>query len=233
MKIIEKKLKETGEPIVWVKFTYDEELELANTVMSVLSKRWIPDDYRSIAKKIYNRKCNGKDILGEYLETLYDKMLYWNDFYQDYNDVELIPIPTIGETDDFLKPVPTLKGQLGGKKRIEWYTKEITRAWKEMWEVHSNAMSAISDDFVCFPGDEDSLKEFHDRQAVAFWEAVDASQSKYGISRDHAIREVADHMPRGSMDITDSNPHMITEGSLVFDDKDDSFVDDEDCFIIE
>ncbi len=70
---------------------------------------------------------------------------------------------------------------------------------------------------------------------MKFWEAVNESQGKYGISRMQAIKEVTDHTQRGSLDITDPDPHQISNGSLIIESEEPVLADDDndDDYVIE
>ena len=213
MKIVEKPSKITDQPVLWLKFTYDEEIELARTVMTILSTRWVDEEYRSIARAIYDRKCQGQDIEAYLLNDLYEKIMFWNDRFKNNDDIEEIPIPLIDdEKEDYIRPPSANRKNkaLTLERKIQWCKNEVQRAWKEVWTIHREEMMIISDDFVCFPNDEAGWKEYQDELARDFWKAVEASQKRFKLSRTQAIREVSDHTPRGSLDVTDPNPGNFT-----------------------
>ncbi len=180
---------EDGTEVGYVKLSPEEEYEFAKWVMDVLSLLWLDTspEFSNFMKRLYRRKCNGKDIPFDTFITLLD-------YVERYKDL-LPTIPDIKENDRRIK-IPTSITK--SEERNEYVIKEIIRAWKEMWEIHPLIRGRgypvfKTRDTIIYPdGFEDAQKQ----REQDFWNEVSNVQGALGCSRQQAIQEVSDYMVR-------------------------------------
>ena len=186
MKVIAKKFGE--DEVEYVKLTYDEELSMAKWVMETLCLPWIEtrDDFYIMLKRIYFRKCKGKDFEAWHLVDLFQKYQHYN----QYEDLELPLIPVFKEDGTFLIP----------EQGVGFATKDITRAWREAWEMTPEFSKKVDFGEVFPDGTVISgYEEEQNKIERAFWERVAEVRKEYDCSEKQAIVEVSDYMPRGKL----------------------------------
>ncbi len=200
MRIVEIDSKKDGSKVEIISTTYDEELDLADSVLAALGSRWLPDGYRKIATEIFQRRAYGRSVTVELFQAFLEKVFFWNDKLREAHGHEnefLIPYPGIEINDEtMIAPHSTRTDKMNYDERARWYKREIIRAWKEMYEKYRRDLSAISDDLSFFPGDKTTARKRSEEARAKFHKAVKASQKRFGISYGQAVKEVADRMPQ-------------------------------------
>lgn len=183
MKTINKKFDETE--VEYVKLTYDEEMAMAKWVMGMLCLPWIEtrEDFYFLLKHMYFRKCNGKDFEAWHLVDMYQKFQH----YEQYEDLELLLIPVFKENGSCLF----------GKDA----KKDITRAWRETWEMIPEFRKRVGFGELFPDGTITEVYMAEQRQIEKdFWARVAEVQKEYGCSQKQAVIEVSDYTPRGKLD---------------------------------
>ena len=193
MKIVDYK----GEKVIWL--TYEEEQNLAQSVMDALSGFKARYSFFDLLKEIYYRKClNGWIITAAELEQLCE--------YYEYYDIE---IPKLELDENYMK-VPKV---LNGKERSQQdYVREIKdlviRAWREVWEEH-RAIQISAREFEKFPShrktkdfSEDYIKEELLKEKL-FWEEIVKKAKEFKMTKKQVFPLVSDYMKRG-------DPNVIT-----------------------
>ena len=193
MKIVDYK----DEKVIWL--TYEEEQNLAQSVMDALSGFKARYGFFDLLKEIYYRKClNGWIITAAELEQLCE--------YYEYYDIE---IPKLKLDENYMK-VPRV---LNGKERSQQdYVREIKdlviRAWKEIWEEH-RAIQISAREFEKFPihrktkdFSEDYIKEELIKEKL-FWEEIVKKAKEFKMTKKQVFPLVSDYMKRG-------DPNVIT-----------------------
>ena len=186
----------------YVKFTYDEELQLAEWVMDVLCLSWIETspEFSKLASKIYYRKCRGEDISGDDFADLLK-------FEARYNErLPAFPIfdPNAGSIEIVIPPGK----KLTKKDRKDYMIREKIRAWREAWKTHDVIKKRVEGCEI-FTGDEIldpeqaqiAYQEAQRDRERAFYDEVIRRQAKYEISRQEAIQAVSDTHPRADDDL--------------------------------
>jgi len=183
MKTINRKFG--NDEVEYIKLTYDEELSMAQWVIGTLCLPWIEtrEDFYSLLRRMYFRKCSGRDFEAWHLVDLYQK---YQHYYQYEDDLELSPIPVFKE--DGLCIVGNVA------------KKDVTRAWREVWDTHPDFKKKISFAEV-FPDGTTSqdYADNQDRIEREFWGRVGVIQEKYNCTQNQAVIEVSDYMPRGKV----------------------------------
>lgn len=198
---------EHGGTLKLASLTYDEELELAKSVMETLSKKWARGKFRDLAISLYETGTGGYSCEAINLHGYSEALKYWSNKLEDAECGSDAPHDPLIEMDNNMMVAPT--SIRGGKEtstewRANWYVEERRRAWREMWEVYRKALCAISNDYRVFPGDSNAALELHElAQLQPFFDAVRASQQTYGCSLDQAMREVMDRMPHAELTLDD------------------------------
>ncbi len=183
-------------------FTYDEEQELAASVMETLSKPWASKKLRSIASGIYD-ECSGgfgceMNVIIGYCDTLGK----WINRVRDSNENVDVPYSPnfIFDNDGMKAPTKTLSGETSKEWKTQWYITERRRAWREVWKVYRKVLCDYSDDYRVFPGDSnDGLEQQELAELEVFFGAVKKSRKTYKCSVDQAMREVMDRIPHASL----------------------------------
>ncbi len=183
-------------------FTYDEEQELAASVMEVLSKPWVVDKFRDIASKIYTKCTSGYgceiSVIIEYCECLGT----WieNIKNADTNVEPPISLEFILDGTHMQAPSKNLSGETSKAWKSQWYITERRRAWREVWEVLRKELCDYSDDYRVFPGDSnDGLEKQDMAELESFFAAVKKSKKTYKCSLDQAMREAMDRIPHADL----------------------------------
>jgi len=206
--------KETDDEVfLWVKLTRDEERDLANVVMRVLSARWLPEGpFRDLTDLIYSRCCEGKDIQAEQLLDFFDKLVFWN----NQVDKNCVILPPTLEHDDqcVVAPNKDLRGNyIPLDKRVEWYRRDKRIIWKEVWETHVDELKKINDCYRYFTGDQGAMLKQRDLDLRDLFLAADKTQDEveeykisvdeddYRCPRKQALLAVVDRMPSWGLSI--------------------------------
>jgi len=203
MKFSDIKLK-TGDKITLISFTYDEELELAQSVMESLSKYWLSIRMRQVAEKLYQDASSGFGseyvVVQEYLDLLSFKTEKLNELGRG---LDAPYMPTLTPNDSCVRaPSKTIAGITTKEWRSSWYGRERRRAWREVWLVYKKLLSSFSDDYRIFPGDStEKLEALEVANLELFFEEVKKSRKEYKVSLDQAIREVRGRLPHGELSI--------------------------------
>ena len=186
----------------YVKFTYDEELELAKWIMDVLCLPWIETrpGFCKFITRIYWRKCNGRDISGDdFIELL--------DFEGRYTD-ELPDLPMFDEGAGAIEsPAENRHGKLTKKARTEYVIREKIRAWREVWQDHDKIKKScegyelfLGDKVLDPEGAKIAYQEAQEARERAFYAEVIRRQAEWDITRQEAIQAVTDTHPRSEIE---------------------------------
>jgi len=190
---------EDGVEVGYVKLSHEEEYKFARWVMDVLTLLWIDTrpTFHEFMLRLFKRKRNGKDIEFENFVEL-------QNYLEQYEEL-LPPFPKITENEKYIRAPTSLETS---EERETYITREIIRAWKEVWASHprireSCAPVFMSGDTITYPeGFEDAQKQ----REEAFWTEVDAVQDATNWSRQQAIQEVSDYMIRAQDNYKLSDP---------------------------
>jgi hypothetical protein len=174
-----------NDEVEYIKLTYDEELSMARWVINTLCLPWIEtrEDFYAFLRRMYLRKCSGRDFEAWHLVDLYKK---YQHYYQYEEDLELSPIPVFKEDGQCISGIVAKK--------------DISRAWREVWEEHPEFKKKI--DFAEVFPDGTTSQDYADNQDKLereFWSRVGEIQKKFNCTQNQAVIEVTDYMPRGKV----------------------------------
>lgn len=186
---------ENGGKITFVNFTYDEEVAFAEWVFDILSARWLHEDYHKDFRRfllyVYRKKTSGRDLTNTELETL-AKHIEHIEQSKHFNNL-LPPWPSVMKNDgDCLRVYANKYGRLSPKEQIEALKQKRREAWFEVWEDHIVRKRVPECEFF----GEDERQEAYEKLEENFWKRVDEVMYEFGCSRQEAIREAEDYMPR-------------------------------------
>lgn len=181
----------------YVKFTYDEELNLAKWVMDVLCLPWIETqpEFSKLVSKIYYRKCEGKDLNSEDFSDL----LQYEERYRE----RLPEFPAFDVKAGDINVSSSRHGKRTNEERKNYLIREVVRAWREAWIAHGKIKKRV-EGCELFAGDEIldpeqaqiAHQESQEARERAFYTEVVRRQAEYGITREEAIQAVSDTHPR-------------------------------------
>lgn len=178
-----------------IRFTYDEELSLAKSVMDCISLLWVKDDFQRLLDKIYTNKCSyGGGSTAE-------DILQFIDYLELYDLQHLIPELIDNETSIWHELTDL---GINNDEMQKMQAESIRMAWKEVWDQHSGIKST-ADAYRSFP--DAHIKEAPhlplsiDEIALErrFWDEVDKIMEEFDnrCSRSEAMIMAADTCPRG------------------------------------
>ncbi len=205
MKISEITIK-SGKKIILASMTYDEELDLAESVTQALSKPWVVSNFRKTAERLYHIGSSGLSPQGHELQEYLDSRDEWERNLEEVGRLEDSPLDPKFTHDNSSMRAPTSNrgGETSNEWRTQWYSEQRRLAWREAWFNNKNELCRYSDRYRVFPGDPTDELELHEiAQLQPFFEAVRASQKTYKCSLDQAMREVMDRLPHAELTLDD------------------------------
>jgi len=196
---------ESGEFIELASCTYDEESEIAHSVVDTLSKPWVNGEFRRTAERIYHRGTQGQSCSREELRQYMKELDFWIKEMYEVGKGHMAPYdpmfdPNTGK--EMKAPNRTRSGETSNEWKSNWYANERRQAWRERWEEYKKPLCSYSDDYRTFPGDSNAdLEDQELAQLPVFYEEVKKTQKAYRCSIDQAMREVMDRMPHADLSI--------------------------------
>jgi len=182
-------------------FTYEEEQELAEFVMSLLSQLWVREGFSDILEVFYYKKLQyGYNIK----ETEWNEFVYFLDQYIDAIDTSGISWPTFYDDNTDIRDslVDLYKDDLSFE-----IMKTTQLAWKEVW-INQTKLHATADKYRILPLDRIYESEDSDYQDdVKFLEnlrktAIEkAMKDNPDLSYTEACLFVRDYIPRFPTDL--------------------------------
>jgi hypothetical protein len=176
--------------------SYEEEQNLARSVMDCIAIRWVQGEFQNLLDRIYYWKCT------QGYWAFVDDILLLLDYMDQYD----LPQPRFVDDgknikDDLDQDVYTTREDRELEQR-----RMVIQAWREVWERH-DAHKDMADRYLVFPGDEERETMDEDEAILteqaeieaAFWEEVDRVVISMSCSRMDAIRMVSDYMMRGDI----------------------------------
>ena len=203
------KFFDTNDNRTYVRFTYDEEVFFAQSVLDQLCHKWLSTEYfNEFAEIFYNKALTGNNITLE----LFNWYVSWMDRYEQN-------IPNFKLDGKSINSSIPSANDKDVNEYIERLKNEIISIWKEVWEFHDGISSHR--EFERFPAKtyEDSLpnnpenkKRFFDKQKKRendFWAEVKRIELTLEADRSQAIILVSDYKRRGDLPdykLEDPNP---------------------------
>jgi len=197
---------ESGRTVVFADMTYDEELELAESVTQALSKHWVRSGFRKTAEKLYNSGTGGYAPQASDLQDYLDFREEWAENLDEIGRGHDSPLDPSFKYDDstMRAPTNTRGGETSPEWRSQWYADERRRAWREAWDNNKKALRGYSDRYRVFPGDSnDELESQELSQLQPFFDFVRKNMKTYQCSVDQAIREAMGHIPHAELSLED------------------------------
>lgn len=176
-----------------IALSYEEERNLAQSVMDCIAMRNVQGEFQNLLDRIYEWKCK----TGFWPPV--DDILSLLDYMQQYG----IPEPVFYDDGTNIKSDLSPDVYPTPADREMESRKMVIMAWREVWERHPEH-KAVSDYYASFPGDDQRLylNEVQDtateQEAIeaAFWEEVDRLIDTLQCSKVDAIRMASDYMMR-------------------------------------
>ncbi len=187
-----------------VDLTYNEELAIANCVMSVLGNYGTSDTLRDLADDMYFAGTNGNMMKQELLEDFLEGTYLLIKRYHKYDKGNRGPSICILEEDDKCMVVPS--GLIGGKEvedNAEWHQIERKRAWREMWQEHRAILIKHSDSYQVFPGDVDGQSEYTDKLLHIFFCQVVKAMANNKSGFEQTMRQTRDSYSDAGLSINE------------------------------
>ena len=214
-----------GEEIEYMRLDYDEELETARLFCEMLDRLSL-EDFPDVYDKVYHlfiKKSFGNDFRFQEFQELYESIEVYNARWdEEYTEKYGLPdISNIQQSDDCIDfgVVPANIDEVQNlEDRKTRYRREVARAWKEAWDERPKGY--LRQRFPRFPGidlleapkSSQELREIDLKRELKFWSMVDEKQEFFKCSREQAIREVSDYMPRAVNEhnrINDHDPERV------------------------
>lgn len=179
----------------YAKLSSDEEYALAKWVMDVLCLRWVDskDQFHKLLQRIYWKKCQGYDL------SFADFIGLWQ-CYERYRDA-LPEFPKLKDDKKYIYSPKELQGRkLDDDEREVYVRREISRAWYETWQNHPKIQKRVEGcaTFEGFVAEDvpEAHVERQKRLEMEFWERADYIQRECDVSREQAMAEAQDIVPR-------------------------------------
>lgn len=230
---LRKGTKQDSTEVYLVLLTYDEEHELAKRFFDIMSKHWLErySEFQELAKSLFFKKSYGRDFVeqdildfAEWIDKINNNLI---DRY-DNADIWLIedPFYFLKMDDKHIEiPMPQYTSRRTLQDNIKRYEREVSRAWKEAWEINGKNVypNFPGDDILKTPASHDDPKEVarDKRREEAFWKRVDQIQTECSCSRNQAVLEVSDYMPRAEHPenrVDDPDPGMVVTPEVYVED---------------
>jgi len=161
-------------------FTYDEEKELAEFVMTLLSQLWMRGSFSEFLETIYNKKL---EIGFNITEAEWEELVYYLDLYIDAINNSGITWPTFYDDNKDIRS-SLVKYDIADINIEIMKTTQL--AWKEVWINHSRIHS-VADKFRYLP--KNKIEDTNDTVAYR------KDQEYLNRIRAEAIDEAMKHNP--------------------------------------
>lgn len=238
------KVSDENKP-VRIHLTYDEELECARKFCTMLDMLWLEDSpkiYNQVSK-LFFKKSKGWDFLLEEFVELDDAIQHHNSTVDPkYAEYHMLPDLCDGLHEDGdcismsfgVSPANVKAVDTTNTHKLRYHM-EIARAWEEAWLESPKGylrerFSIFPGEMLLHPGPTPNEKSEDDlRREREFWDMVDEKQEYFGCSRQQAIIEVTDYMPRAIFDenrMSDPNVGRIVKPVISMDEWEDNHQDD-------
>jgi len=180
-----------------IRFTYDEELSLAKSVMDCISIPWVKREFQTLLDKTYKTK------------TAYGSASDASDILEFLNFLKIYDIQDLGPVfEDNQQSIWHELANLNYSKdeRNKLQNESVRLAWEEVWSKH-HKIKSVAQAYATFPKirikelpiiTESELQEKLDKE---FWEEVDRLMKTfdYKCSRREAMIMAEETHPRGIM----------------------------------
>lgn len=191
--------------VTYVKFTQSEELAFARLIVAALANPDIVGDrYHFLRKHVFKRKSEGIDITTDDMVLTIDILEHYG-YEIDEKAFEL----------DGKRHIGSRKDRDGNKLTFEQYIVGVRidtiLVWKDVWREMRSELIKCADEFKFFPGervleelrneffppDEEQIIRRAEQLELEFFARVDKVMRESNISKEEAMLEVSDYMPRG------------------------------------